>query len=127
MKYCPYCGAVVLDDAAFCMSCGKPIPVVSAQATPAVQEAYDGYYDDVPTDDPQTNSSREHTDPGAVKISFSSVRYSSCHWRLYFVHGCAIEKVRLPSVACPLAVWRRRLPLSVRSMATHPKEHGKCI
>ena len=67
MKYCPYCGAVVLDDAAFCMSCGKPIPVVSAQATPAVQEAYDGYDDDVPTDDPQTNSSREHTNPIAVK------------------------------------------------------------
>ena len=27
MRYCPYCGASILDDAAFCMECGASIPV----------------------------------------------------------------------------------------------------
>ena len=27
MRYCPYCGASILDDAAFCMECGATIPV----------------------------------------------------------------------------------------------------
>lgn len=31
MTYCPYCGASILDDAAFCMECGKTIPLASAQ------------------------------------------------------------------------------------------------
>ena len=67
MKYCPYCGAAVLDDAAFCMSCGKSIPVTSAQATPPVQEDYDGYYDDVPADDNQSIGTNEPSNPGIVK------------------------------------------------------------
>lgn len=65
MKYCPYCGAAVLDDAAFCMSCGKPMPVVSEQAT--VPEDYDGYYDDVPADDNQSIGTNEPPNPGIVK------------------------------------------------------------
>ena len=48
MKYCPYCGAAVLDDAAFCMS-------------------YDGYYDDVPADDNQSIGTNEPSNPGIVK------------------------------------------------------------
>ena len=31
MKYCPYCGASLLEDAAFCMSCGKTIPLGAMQ------------------------------------------------------------------------------------------------
>ena len=39
MKYCPYCGASVWNDAAFCMSCGKPVPVVSEQPMPAEHQS----------------------------------------------------------------------------------------
>ena len=67
MRYCPYCGASLLDDAAFCISCGKSIPAVSEKATPTVLENYDGYYDDIPTDDHQTNATKEYIDPGTVK------------------------------------------------------------
>lgn len=67
MKYCPYCGASVWNDAAFCMSCGKPVPVVSAQPIPAEPKHYDGYYDDVPTDDEQAIGTNEPPDPGIVK------------------------------------------------------------
>ena len=67
MKYCPYCGASVWNDAAFCMSCGKPVPVVSAQPIPTEPKHYDGYYDDVPTDDEQAIGTNEPPDPGIVK------------------------------------------------------------
>ncbi len=80
MKYCPYCGADLLEDALFCMECGKTIPVSrekaqpeqerkrpqtrskkqrprkpaksdSAQAASAEDPGYDGYYDDIPVAD----------------------------------------------------------------------------
>ena len=75
MRYCPYCGASILDDAAFCMECGATIPVSGVpkeepkQRAPQTKkkkhkpkpikrrpdapppdpqdEGYDGYYDDV--------------------------------------------------------------------------------
>ena len=77
MRYCPYCGASILDDAAFCMECGATIPVSGVpkeepkQRAPQTKkkkhkpkpikrrpdapppdpqdEGYDGYYDDTPT------------------------------------------------------------------------------
>ena len=80
MKYCPYCGAGLLEDAAFCMECGKTIPVSTGKAPekerkrpqtktqekrfrrlgkaapvepePDPQDVgYDGYYDDTPVSD----------------------------------------------------------------------------
>lgn len=40
MKYCPYCGADLLDDAsAFCTECGKTLPSQSeAEEVPAPKE-----------------------------------------------------------------------------------------
>lgn len=38
MKYCPNCGAEMMDDAVICVKCGKQVaPMVSA--TPAVRDA----------------------------------------------------------------------------------------
>jgi len=91
MKYCPYCGAVLVDGAAsFCNDCGRALPVrqeckkssshqthsesenespqprkkrKSRRKNPRtenrrnmsadlpVDDGYDGYYDDVPTED----------------------------------------------------------------------------
>ena len=34
MKYCPYCGASLLEGAAFCMECGKTIPIQYEKAQP---------------------------------------------------------------------------------------------
>lgn len=76
MKYCSYCGASILEGAAFCMECGETIPVgdvpqekkrtapqtrkerrskprpPKAEESPRPQssyeDGYDGYYDDVP-------------------------------------------------------------------------------
>ena len=28
MKYCPYCGANIVDGAAFCLECGSKLPVI---------------------------------------------------------------------------------------------------
>lgn len=33
MKYCPYCGASCIDDAAFCVECGKIIPEHQSRQT----------------------------------------------------------------------------------------------
>lgn len=94
MRYCPYCGASLLDDAAFCMECGKTIPISTAppkektkpkapqarkkkrkkrRTKPAPQAApkeyrddgYDGYYDDTPTAD--EGAFRERLDKGLMK------------------------------------------------------------
>lgn len=32
MKYCPFCGASLVEGAAFCMECGRTIPVDAASA-----------------------------------------------------------------------------------------------
>ncbi len=32
MKYCPYCGASLLEDAAFCTECGKTIPIAAGSS-----------------------------------------------------------------------------------------------
>lgn len=74
MKYCPYCGADLYDDAvSFCAECGKQLPAGKTQkGKPAIQkttkkkkrkpvnkpksnievktvvdDGYDGYYDDI--------------------------------------------------------------------------------
>lgn len=93
MKYCPYCGASVMDVAAFCTECGEHIqppdaappasPPVKAKKekrrkprskrkkadTPAPIDAgdtgYDGYYRDVPSLD--SGGRRERLDPAIVK------------------------------------------------------------
>ena len=93
MRYCPYCGASILDDAAFCMECGasipvsgipkdgpkqrapqtkkkakkpKPIPRQQDVAPPDLPDAgYDGYYDDTPTLD--EGAFKEKLDKGLIK------------------------------------------------------------
>lgn len=37
MKYCPFCGASLVEGAAFCMECGRTVPVdaAAAEAQPA--------------------------------------------------------------------------------------------
>lgn len=93
MRYCPYCGASILDDAAFCMECGATIPVSgvpmdeSKQRAPQTKkkkrrpkpekhrqdtspsnpldEGYDGYYDDTPTLD--DGAFKEKLDKGLIK------------------------------------------------------------
>ena len=105
MKYCPYCGAVLVDGAAsFCADCGKSLPErhrPGQQKTPSLQtelkrepkphklrkvkqrrlktfqtenllefpedqdDGYDGYYDDVPTED--DGHVRERLEPGLIK------------------------------------------------------------
>ena len=93
MRYCPYCGASILDDAAFCMECGATIPVSGIlkeepkrrapqtkhkkrkpkpekrqQAAPPPDpqdEGYDGYYDDTPTLD--DGAFKEKLDKGLIK------------------------------------------------------------
>lgn len=68
MKYCPYCGAPLVDSAVlFCAECGKHLPETEAkkeseeqeseelsesQEQPEMEAGYDGYYEDVvPVDD----------------------------------------------------------------------------
>jgi len=41
MKYCPYCGASCIDDAVFCMGCGKNIPESQSQQTQTAPAAAD--------------------------------------------------------------------------------------
>lgn len=92
MRYCPYCGASILDDAAFCMECGatipvsgiskddkqrapqtkkkkrKPKPVKHRQDAPPPDpqdSGYDGYYDDTPTLD--DGAFKEKLDKGLIK------------------------------------------------------------
>ena len=78
-QYCPYCGASWLEDAAFCMQCGRTLPLTvppiqaereqkphkpkkktrpkraprkASEAEPELQDiGYDGYYEDVPVSD----------------------------------------------------------------------------
>lgn len=82
MKYCPYCGAELMDGAvSFCSECGKKLAVPpltekkpkkksNARIAPAVTPepenhdhededlGYDGYYDDIlPEDDADTRQS----------------------------------------------------------------------
>lgn len=77
MKYCPYCGADLIEDAvSFCAECGKPLPAnktqkdkpnekleprktskkkkkkptkqsVSIESETVADDGYDGYYDDI--------------------------------------------------------------------------------
>ena len=66
MKYCPYCGADLIEDAvSFCAECGKQLPAGKPQKEKSkekqpikkpessiedetvVDDGYDGYYDDV--------------------------------------------------------------------------------
>lgn len=93
MRYCPYCGASILDDAAFCMECGATIPISGTtkeapkqrapqtkqkrrkpkpeklpqaeQAPDPQDEGYDGYYDDTPTLD--EGAFKEKLDQGLIK------------------------------------------------------------
>ena len=93
MRYCPYCGASILDDAAFCMECGASIPVSGIPKDGPKQRApqtkkkakkpkqiqhrqdapppdpqdagYDGYYDDTPTLD--EGAFKEKLDKGLIK------------------------------------------------------------
>lgn len=93
MRYCPSCGASILDDAAFCMECGATIPVSGVpkeepkQRAPQTKkkkhkpkpikrrpdapppdpqdEGYDGYYDDTPTLD--DGAFKEKLDKGLIK------------------------------------------------------------
>lgn len=68
MKYCPYCGASLLDGAvSFCSECGKQLPKSQSGETeepkktvsePASENTdtlhipdYDGYYDDILPED----------------------------------------------------------------------------
>ncbi len=68
MKYCPYCGAALLDGTvSFCSECGKQLPNSRSEemeepektvSKPASENAatmhipdYDGYYDDVLPED----------------------------------------------------------------------------
>ncbi len=70
MKYCPYCGAPILDDAAFCMSCGKSVPSIPAQNPSSMsvpQNNYDGYYDDVPAIDKQDTDIQENTSLSTIQ------------------------------------------------------------
>jgi len=80
MKYCPYCGAALLDSAApFCSECGKPVPTASqpqkeapvpdapvySEPEPDPKDGYDGYYDDVrPADN---GHEKARLDPALVK------------------------------------------------------------
>lgn len=93
MRYCPYCGASILDDAAFCMECGATIPVSGMPKKETRQratqirkekrkpksvnhqqnvlphdpqdEGYDGYYDDTPTLD--DGAFKEKLDKGLIR------------------------------------------------------------
>ena len=95
MKYCPYCGAVLADDAvSFCMECGKKIPArhemkraerhregrketarhTSKRRSTKKREKkievlpednYDGYYDDILP--PDLEQAREGIDTALVK------------------------------------------------------------
>lgn len=70
MKYCPYCGAPILDGAVFCMSCGKSVPSIptrnpSSMSVP--QNNYDGYYDDVPAIDKQDTDIQENTSLSTIQ------------------------------------------------------------
>lgn len=95
MKYCPFCGASLVDGAAFCMECGRTIPVDAAAPSEAQrtrpakrkrpaakhrprpvghdkptpdsnpESGYDGYYDDVLPDD--DGGFQERMDKGLVK------------------------------------------------------------
>lgn len=63
MKYCPYCGASLVDSAVlFCTECGKQLPDPTEKETsedmalekpsdpqedPEAEDGYDGYYEDV--------------------------------------------------------------------------------
>ena len=67
MKYCPYCGAVLVNGAvSFCAECGKALPETEKKEEiheppnppkqkteslgarrPVPKDAYDGYYDDI--------------------------------------------------------------------------------
>lgn len=106
MRYCPYCGASILDDAAFCMECGasipvsgipkdgpkqrapqtkkkakkpKPIPRQQDVAPPDLPDAgYDGYYDDTPTLD--EGAFKEKLDKGLIK-QIILVGSFGCHYR----------------------------------------------
>ena len=72
MKFCPFCGASVLDDTvSFCSECGKSLskkkpknsnldPPKPSEEEAKAEDGYDGYYDDiVPTD---TGKPREGVD-----------------------------------------------------------------
>lgn len=95
MKYCPYCGAELLEDvASFCVECGKSIPVrevpiQKSSAKPKKKPAqkkkkkvqpprdneepkehirgdgYDGYYDDIIPDD--AGETRQALDKAVIK------------------------------------------------------------
>ena len=94
MKYCPYCGADLIEDAvSFCAECGKQLPAGKAQkekpkdkpeikkatkkknsakkpessieVETVVDDGYDGYYDDIhPIDE---GHEREGVDKELVK------------------------------------------------------------
>ena len=80
MKYCPYCGTeLTTEDLIYCAECGKDLtltqqkresPVCRKQNLRSNQISsekyeYDGYYDDVPPED--ANSQRERVDKRLVK------------------------------------------------------------
>lgn len=93
MKFCGYCGASLEDSAlSFCPECGKQLVPAQKQGPPsserkntsqkrklkkkksedasvpeivAVDDGYDGYYDDVPTDD--DGGGAEGIDPKLLK------------------------------------------------------------
>ena len=57
--FCPYCGNELIDDAEFCMSCGKKIPDVSATADDAGSNTQISESGDVATDN-TTGLDMEH-------------------------------------------------------------------
>lgn len=96
MKYCPYCGANLVDGAAFCLECGERLPVIKKpdvkssqrkkektvkekknlkreekptdRREETVDDSYDGYYDDrIPSDLNEMENKAEHVDFDIVK------------------------------------------------------------
>ena len=70
MRYCSYCGTPVLDDAAFCMSCGKQLPQpdsIPSQTDHGTKNPDDGYYEDVLPEDIKTTSNKNQISSKTIK------------------------------------------------------------
>ena len=89
MKYCPYCGADLIDsECSFCTECGKTLPTVEGKTMPVnghkrhrktsthtktkvlcdeskSEDDYDGYYDDIIPDD--NGTARQALDKALIK------------------------------------------------------------
>lgn len=78
MKYCPYCGTILVDGAvSFCMECGKKLPIKDEESSVAQNNDHDGVLQEtvrLGTESQKEKTSGKRSQKSPQKQNFSRVK-----------------------------------------------------